>query len=74
LIVILGDFVSSIKYRVFIDGKAINNRRTAGRIVQIVSISWPSIMNLLKDLLIMMDVIRYNVMIVIKIKIIIEWS
>jgi len=44
--VILGDFVSSIKYRVFIEGRAMNNNRIAGRIVQIVSISCPSIMNL----------------------------
>lgn len=32
-----------------------NMSKTAGRMVQIVSISWPSIMNLLNTFLVMMD-------------------
>lgn len=49
-------------------------RRKAGKIVQIVSISCPSMMNLLKVLPKIMEVTRYNVKIVIKIKMIIAWS
>jgi hypothetical protein len=66
----LGVFVSSIRYKVLRDGRAIKIRRKAGRIVQIVSISCPSIMNLLKFFPKIMEVTRYNVKIVIKIKII----
>ena len=39
----LGD--SSIKYRSRRDGRAKNNRISAGRIVQIISISWASNVN-----------------------------
>jgi len=46
--VMLGVLVSSIRYNVFKDGRAMKIRRNAGKIVQIVSISCPSIINLLK--------------------------
>jgi len=68
--VILGVLVSSIRYRVFSDGRAIKINRKAGRIVQIVSISCPSMMNLLKFFPMIMEVTRYSVKIVIKIRII----
>ena len=51
-----------------------NRSITAGRIVQIVSISWPSIKNLWYLFLITIEIIKFNVKIVIKIRIIIEWS
>jgi len=73
-IVKFGVLVSSIKYRVFRDGIAIKISRIAGRIVQIVSISWPSIMNLLKLFPIVVDNVRYSVIIVIKIRMIMAWS
>jgi len=66
--------VSSIRYNVLRDGRAMKIRRKAGKIVQIVSISCPSMMNLLKVLPKIMEVTRYNVKIVIKIKMIIAWS
>jgi hypothetical protein len=72
--VILGFFVSSIRYKVFKEGRAINISSTAGRIVQIVSISCPSIMNLWNTFPLMIDSIRCIVMTVIKISTIIEWS
>jgi len=66
-----GVLVSSIRYRVFRDGRAMKINRKAGKIVQIVSISWPSIMNLLKFLPKVREVTKYRVKIVIRIKIII---
>jgi hypothetical protein len=42
-----GVLVSSIKYNVFNEGKAMKISMKAGRMVQIVSISCPSMMNLL---------------------------
>ncbi len=66
--------MSSIRYNVFIDGKAINRSRKAGRSVQIVSISCPSIMNLLKNFDPITDRIIYIVMTVIRINTIIAWS
>jgi hypothetical protein len=50
-----GDFVSSIRYSVFSEGKAIKINMKAGRMVQIVSISCPSMMNLLNFLLVIME-------------------
>jgi len=72
--VILGVLVSSIRYRVFSEGRAIKIKRIAGRIVQIVSISCPSITYLLNFFLVTSDTTRYKVMIVIKIRIIMAWS
>lgn len=66
--------MSSIRYRIFIDGSAIKRSITAGRMVQIVSISWPSIKNLWYLFLITTEIIRFNVKIVIRIRMIIEWS
>jgi hypothetical protein len=66
--------VSSMRYNVFMDGKAINSNKTAGSSVQMVSISCPSIMNLLKTFDKITEVITYIVMIVIRISTIIEWS
>lgn len=37
-----GSLISSIKYRIRREGRAIKIRITAGRIVQITSISWES--------------------------------
>lgn len=48
LMVTEGVLVSSIKYKVFKEGSAINRRNTPGITVQIDSISWPSIKYLLK--------------------------
>jgi len=72
--VILGVLVSSIRYKVFRDGRAMKINRKAGRIVQIVSISCPSIMNLLKLFPRIIEVTKYSVKTVIKIKMIIAWS
>lgn len=66
--------MSSIRYSVFMDGKAINKRRKAGRSVQMVSISCPSIMNLLNNFDPITDRIIYVVIIVMRIKTIIAWS
>ncbi len=49
--VILGDLVSSMRYKIFNEGRAINSKKIAGMIVQMVSISCPSIVNLSIDLL-----------------------
>jgi hypothetical protein len=73
-IVILGFEVSSIRYKIFMDGRAMKRSITAGKMVQIVSISWPSIKNLWYLFLITIEIIRFNVRIVIRIKMIIEWS
>jgi len=72
--VILGDLVSSIRYKVFREGRAMKINRKAGRTVQIVSISCPSIMNLLKFFPRIMEVTKYSVKIVIRIRTIIAWS
>ena len=69
LIVMLGFFVSSIKYNVFKDGTAMNTSIRAGSTVQIVSISCPSMVNLLKDLLNNIETTIYKVKMVISIKI-----
>jgi hypothetical protein len=66
--VILGFFVSSIRYNVFMEGKAMNSSKTAGRSVQMVSISCPSIMNLLNRFLMITEMMMYMVITVIKIK------
>jgi hypothetical protein len=70
----LGFLVSSIRYKVFIEGNAMNRRSTAGRRVQIVSISWPSIMNLLNSFALTTEMMMYMVITVIRISTIIEWS
>lgn len=62
--------MSSIKYNVFSEGRAIKISKNAGRIVQIVSISCPSIMNLLNLFPKIIEDTRYSVKIVIRIKII----
>jgi len=74
LIVIEGILLSSIKYKFFNEGKAINTNNKDGKIVQIVSISCPSIMNLLNLLINNKDNTRYNVRTVIVINTIIVWS
>jgi len=70
LIVMVGCFVSSIRYRVFRDGRAIKISIKEGRMVQIVSISCPSIMNLLNLLDFRIEIIRYKVRMVINVRII----
>lgn len=66
--------MSSIKYKVFKEGRAIKISMKAGKIVQIVSISCPSMVYLLYFFLIIKEVTKYKVKIVIKVKIIIAWS
>jgi len=56
------------------DGKAMNKSKKAGRSVQMVSISCPSIMNLLNSFDPITDKIMYIVMTVMRIKTIIAWS
>jgi len=46
LIVRWGSLISSIRYRMRRDGRAIRIRISAGRRVQIISISWESRINL----------------------------
>jgi len=70
----LAFFLSSIRYRIFIDGSAMKTSIKAGRMVQIVSISCPSKRNLLYDDDTTGDRIMYNVRMVINVKMIIEWS
>lgn len=69
-----GCFESSIRYKVFIEGRAIKISMVPGRIVHIDSISCPSAMNLLNFLLFMSDNIEYMVIIVIMDKMIMAWS
>jgi hypothetical protein len=66
-----GVLVSSIKYNVFNEGMAMKIKRKAGRTVQIVSISCPSITNLLKFFLSNIEITKYKVKIVIKVSTII---
>lgn len=68
--VTLGDFVSSIRYNVFKEGRAIKISIKAGSTVQMVSISCPSIIYLLYFLLTAKETTRYRVRIVINVKII----
>jgi hypothetical protein len=69
-----GFFVSSIRYKVFIEGRAINSKRIAGRMVQTVSISCPSIMYLLNVFDTITDRTMYIVNTVIRIRTIMAWS
>lgn len=69
-----GDLVSSIKYRVFKEGRAMKINMNAGKIVQMVSISCPSMINLLNFFLSMREITRYTVRIVIRVRMIIAWS
>ena len=72
--VILGFFVSSIRYNVFRDGIAIKINIRAGRIVQMVSISCPSITYLLNTFMLISDPRRWRVIIVINVRMIMAWS
>jgi len=69
-----GVLVSSIRYSVFREGRTIKINRIAGSKVQIVSISCPSIKNLLKFFIIAREVTKYRVRIVVRIRMIIVWS
>jgi len=66
--------VSSIRYRVFNEGSAIKINKIAGAIVQIVSISCPSLTYLLKIFLLVIEITNCKVKIVIIVKMIIAWS
>jgi hypothetical protein len=68
----LGSLISSNKYNNRSEGKAMNNKIIAGKIVQIISINWPDKKNLLINLLKIIDNIIYITKIVTKIKISIE--
>ena len=54
----IGFFESSIRYNVFIEGRAMKISNSAGTIVQIVSISCPSMENLLNFFLVINDTVR----------------
>lgn len=60
LIVIVGLWISSIRYSSRKEGVVINTRITAGAIVQINSIVWPSSIYRFTFLLMVIDVIKYN--------------
>jgi hypothetical protein len=72
--VIFGVIISSIIYRVFKDGIAMNINIIAGKVVQNNSISWASRKNRLNDLLMIDEMIKWRVKIVTLTKMIIEWS
>lgn len=66
--------VSSIRYKAFIEGRAIKINMIDGIIVHTVSISCPSDKNLLNFLLFFEAMIIYRVIVVILTSTIIEWS
>jgi len=73
-IVKFGVLVSSIRYKIFSDGRAIKISMNAGRMVQIVSISCPSAINLLKFFISSSEVSTYKVRIVMAVIMIMAWS
>jgi len=60
-IVKFGVLVSSIRYRIFSDGRAMKISMNAGKMVQMVSISCPSAINLLKFFISNSEVNTYSV-------------
>ena len=74
LIEIKGFLISSVKYKIFNDGKAIKIKIIIGRNVQIISIIWFWRIYLLFILLISKEIIIYEIMIVIINKINMKWS
>jgi len=69
-----GVLLSSIKYKFFREGKAMNTNSKDGKMVQMVSISCPSIINLLNLLTTSKDKTKYKVRTVIVIRTIMVWS
>jgi len=70
----VGSLDSSIIYSTFIDGRAIRHRNTKGMIVQMDSISWLSVLNLLKLFCVTGKIVMYSVSVVSKVIITILWS
>lgn len=69
-----GSLTSSIRYRIRREGRAIKIRITAGRMVQMISISWESRMYLLVSLVVTITTIIYRTMVLIRKTIIKAWS
>lgn len=69
-----GSLTSSIRYKIRRDGRAIRMRITAGRIVQIISISCESKMYLLVSLVVTITTIIYRTRVLIRKTIIKAWS
>lgn len=74
LIVKFVELISSVKYRILIDGIAIKIKMNMGTIVQISSIVWPCNRFRLINLLEVKEIIIYKIIMVIKIIIIIVKS
>jgi hypothetical protein len=72
--VIRGEKFSSIRYKIFKDGRAIKIKIMAGRIVQIVSIVWASIKVRNVILFNISEVILNKINEVINVRINIKWS
>lgn len=69
-----GSLISSIRYRIRNEGRAMAVRTTAGRIVQIISISCESRISLSVSVVVTMVIIIYNTRTLIKITTIKAWS
>lgn len=69
-----GLLISSIIYRIRRDGRAIRIRMIAGRIVQIVSTSWASMVLVWVNLVVSIDEMIYNTRELIRNTIISVWS
>lgn len=69
-----GSFTSSIKYKIRREGRAIMTKITAGRMVQIISISCESKMYLLVSFVETITTIMYRTNVLIKNTIIKAWS
>lgn len=69
-----GLLISSIMYRIRRDGRAIKMRMMAGRIVQIVSTSWASMVLVWVNLVVSIDEMIYSTRELIRNTIISVWS
>lgn len=69
-----GDLDSSIRYRIFMDGRAITHRKKNGRTVQMISISCLSVLKLLKLFCRVGRTVKYSVRTVSRMIIVILWS
>lgn len=61
-----GSLISSIKYKMRSEGRAMTIKMMAGKIVQIVSISWASIAFVLVNFVVIITVIIYNTRVLIR--------
>lgn len=69
-----GSLTSSVRYRMRKDGRAIRIRIIAGKMVQIVSISWASVMLVLVNFVVSVESRAYNTRKLIKDIAIKAWS